>query len=101
MNKIKKYLIILPMVLLVTACGADVDGMSKALQRANGWSANSAACYAEELSTIMDAEHYDYMAKLMGKGADMKTAMNKVRRKFGSSYSSKISNHKPLNICVE
>lgn len=101
MSERKKYLMMLAMGLSLSGCGADVEGMGKALQRANGWSANGAACYADGLAAVMDAEHYDYMAKLMVKGADMKTALNKVRRKFGASYSGDINGNEQLDACVK
>lgn len=100
--KIRKLrLLLLPAAMMLTGCGADIDAMATTLQKSQGYNASGASCYAAELAEVMDSEHFDYLLKMLSKGMEMKTSLNTVRKKFGTSYASKIKKNATLNACIE
>lgn len=88
------------LVLLSGCSSPDVDIMTQSLAKQNSWSVDNAACYANELSNVMETEHYNFLAKLMSKGMSMKDANTRVRRKFGTSYVTKLKTNSVLSSCI-
>jgi hypothetical protein len=103
-TKIKRIPLLFSGLLLVvlsclSGCGSpDIAQMESGLIK-SGMPAGKAECFARQMGATVKADSYNYMAKLLNAGLDEKSAVNKVRRKYGANF--KTAMEEARNVCVE
>jgi hypothetical protein len=101
-NKTNSYLLsglLLCGLSFFVGCGSkDVEQMEAGLIK-TGMPADQAECFARQMEETVDADPYNYMAKLMNAGADERSAVNKARRKYGADFKAPMEAAR--DACVE